>query len=118
MIQHFETLPIYQESRKFTNLIYTISKTFSKEELYGIVSQLRRAAISILLNIAEGQGRKTKRDHRQFLLISRGSAYEVIAILQICLDQEMINIELYEDLRNKIAVLLQQINGMIKYLEK
>lgn len=83
----------------------------------GITLQLRRAAVSILLNIAEGQGRKTHKDHKQFLLIARGSVYEVIAILQICLDQHMISSEAYEGARIQIALVLRQLNGMIGYLE-
>lgn len=117
-VQNFEDLPIYLVAKLLVNLIYKETRTFPKEELYGITSQLRRAAISILLNIAEGQGRKTKKDHKQFLLISRGSTYEVIAILQICLDQQMIALETYNNLRRQIVDVLRQLNGMIKYLER
>lgn len=117
-VQNFEELPIYQDTRKLVNLLYELTRSFPKEEMYGITIQVRRAAISILLNIAEGQGRKTRKDHRQFLLIARGSVYEVIAILQICLDQKIITIENYQQIRQQINIVLPQINGMISYLEK
>lgn len=116
--QNFEQLRVYQEARKLVNLIYVLSKRLPKEETYGLVTQIRRAALSIMLNIAEGQGRKTKKDHKQFLLIARGSAYEVIAILQICLDQGIINQQIYQELRQLLSSVLGQINNLIGYLDR
>lgn len=69
--------------------IYQLTRSFPKEELYGLTSQLRRAAVSIAANIAEGTGRQYKKDTLQFLHISRGSLYEVETLLNIALDVEL-----------------------------
>ena len=118
MLQNFEKLPIYKDSKVLANMILSLTKIFPKEEKYGLSSQIRRAAISVPLNIAEGQGRKTRKDHRQFLLIARGSLYEVIAILGICLDQKIINKEMNQNIRKQIENVLKQLNGMVRYLER
>jgi four helix bundle protein len=57
--------------------VYGLTKTFPKDEIYGLTSQLRRASVSIASNIAEGRGRATDRDFKQFLNIAKGSTYEV-----------------------------------------
>jgi len=62
---------------ELTEAVYNFTKMLSKDELYGLTSQLRRASISIASNIAEGRGRATDRDFRQFLNIAQGSTYEV-----------------------------------------
>jgi four helix bundle protein len=62
---------------ELTAAVYSFTKTLPKDELYGLTSQLRRASISIASNIAEGRGRATDRDFKQFLNIAQGSTYEV-----------------------------------------
>lgn len=77
MAQAFQDLTVWQRAMELTEAIYGLTKTFPKEEIYGLTSQLRRASISIASNIAEGRGRATDRDFRQFLNIAQGSTYEV-----------------------------------------
>lgn len=117
-MQNFEKLSVYKDAISFVNRIYSLTKNFPREELFGISSQLRRSALSIALNIAEGQGRKTKKDHKQFLFIARGSVNEVIAILTVCSAQNIIGKNEYCFLREKIESLVSQINGLIRYLDK
>jgi four helix bundle protein len=62
---------------ELTVTIYSLTKTFPKEEIYGLTSQLRRASVSVASNIAEGRGRGTDGEFRQFLNIAQGSTYEV-----------------------------------------
>ena len=62
---------------ELTEAVYSLTKTFPKDEIYGLTSQLRSASISIASNIAEGRGRATDRDFKQFLNIAQGSTYEV-----------------------------------------
>src|SRR5579859_1805863 len=62
---------------ELTEAVYCLTKTFPKDEIYGLTSQLRRASVSIASNIAEGRGRATDRDFKQFLNIAQGSTYEV-----------------------------------------
>ena len=70
-------LDVWIESRKLTNEIYSLSKSFPKEEVYGLTSQIRRSAVSVPSNIAEGIGRNHTKDSLQFFYISRGSLYEM-----------------------------------------
>jgi four helix bundle protein len=77
MTQTFRDLIAWQKGMALARAIYECTRLFPDEERFGIVSQLRRAAVSIPSNIAEGRGRGTKKDFRYFLLQARGSLYEV-----------------------------------------
>lgn len=82
-LQSFRDLQIWQRSMEMTLLIYRLTQSFPREELYGITSQLRRASVSIPANIAEGQGRLNKKEFIQFLGIARGSNCEVQTLLEV-----------------------------------
>ncbi len=82
---NFRKLKIYQRAIEFAVEIYKLSKTFPNEELYGLTSQIRRAVISISLNIAEGSGNDSEKEFKRFLEIALRSAYEVMACLEIAL---------------------------------
>ena len=79
----FEKLQVYQESMELVEKIYQITKDFPSFEQFGITSQLRRAALSISLNIAEGKGRYHTKIFLQFLYQARGSLYETIALIKL-----------------------------------
>ena len=116
-IKSFEELIIWQEARKFTNNIYKLTKNFPKEELYGLTSQMRRAAVSVMSNIAEGFDRRTTKEFISFLIIAQASVSEVQNDLYISLDLNYINTENFQtnyDYAQKIAKL---INGLIAYLK-
>ena len=82
MNRHKE-LKVWQESIELVSLIYSITKFFPKEEIYGITSQLNRAGVSIAANIAEGAGRNSNKEFVQFLSIAMGSCAEVETLLII-----------------------------------
>ena len=82
----FRKLNVWQRSIKFVSLIYEITATFPKEEKYGLIDQIRRAAVSISLNIAEGSGAGSDAEFSRFLRMSQRSAYEVIAALEIAIN--------------------------------
>lgn len=82
-VQSYRDLEIWQVSMELTVLIYRLTQEFPREETFGLRSQLRRAAVSIPSNIAEGQGRLNTREFRQFLGIARGSICELQTQLQI-----------------------------------
>ena len=92
-IKAFEELIIWQEARKFANNIYKLTKKFPKEELYGLTSQMRRAAVSVMSNIAEGFDRRTTKEFISFLVIARASVSEIQNDLYISLDLNYINTE-------------------------
>jgi four helix bundle protein len=82
---NFRKLKVYQRAIEFAIEIYKLSKTFPREELYGLTSQIRRAATSISLKIAEGSGNNSEKEFRRFLEIALRSDYEVMTCLEIAL---------------------------------
>lgn len=79
----FEKLLVWQKAIEYSLYIYKITTKFPKSEIFGIQSQIRRAAVSIALNIAEGSGRRTKKDFRKFLHDSLGSLRESVTCLHL-----------------------------------
>ena len=76
-VRNYQDLIVWQKAMDLVEQVYTTSKSFPREEVYGLTSQLRRAAVSIPSNIAEGQGRRTTADFMRHLSISYGSLREV-----------------------------------------
>jgi four helix bundle protein len=86
-IKTYEDLEVYQEGYRMVVEIYALVKTFPEEERYGLTGQLKRAALSIPLNIAEGYGRKAREaEFKHFLRNSLGAANEVIVLLKLARD--------------------------------
>jgi four helix bundle protein len=77
LAQAFQDLTVWQRAMEMTVSVYELTREFPKNEQYGLTSQLRRAAVSVASNIAEGRGRNTEGEFRQFLSIAQGSTYEV-----------------------------------------
>ena len=111
-MNNFKKLIVWQKAREFVKDIYLVTRKFPKEELFGLTSQIRRATVSIALNIVEGSGRGTDKDFAHFLDVSFGSALEVEAQIILSLDLEFITDEEYDILNLKI----QEIQKMIKKL--
>ncbi|CAE6519236.1 Four helix bundle protein [Nitrosomonas nitrosa] len=82
-VKNYRELIIWQKAMDLVELIYQVTKNFPKEELYGLTSQIRRAAVSIPSNIAEGQARQSTSEFRNFLSIAQGSRAEVETQLMI-----------------------------------
>ena len=83
MVQSFRDLQVWQRAIQLTVAIYRITQSFPREELYGLAGQIRRSAVSVPSNIAEGQGRLTTGEFKQFLGIARGSNCELQTQLEI-----------------------------------
>ncbi len=116
-IKSFEELIIWQDARKFANNIYKLTKNFPKEELYGLTSQMRRAAVSVMSNIAEGFDRRTTKEFISFLIIARASVSEVQNDLYISLDLNYINTEKFQTNYDHAQKIAKLINGLITYLK-
>ncbi|MBP6127311.1 four helix bundle protein [Flavobacterium sp.] len=102
-MSNFRNLLIWQKSMVLVTKIYTVTNNFPKEEVFGLTSQIKRSAISIPSNIAEGLGRESSQEFLRFLKISIGSLFELQTQLEIAkniiyLDEETFN-NLYEDTR-------------------
>ena len=116
-IKSFEDLESWQISHDLALNVYKITKEFPKEEIYGIVSQLRRAALSITGNIAEGFSRYHYKDKIRFYYNSRGSASEVKNYLLIAKDLGYITHADCKNLINQTDRVLKMINGLIRSIE-
>ena len=112
----FERLTIWQDARRFASEIYKITKLFPKEERYGLIDQLRRAAVSIALNIAEGSDRKSDLEFKRYLRMAITSCEEVVTALYISLDQKYLKQESFDDLYKDANYLVARINALIKSL--
>jgi len=111
--QSYRDLIAWQKGIELVAAIYHVTQTFPKEELYGLTSQLRRAAVSIPSNIAEGQGRKSKAEFRHFLHNAAGSLMEVETQLTISAVLGYLSREKEADLLNRTNELGRIINGLI-----
>jgi four helix bundle protein len=82
----FVGLDVWQKARLLAKDLYVLTRSFPREEMFGLTQQMRRAAVSVLCNIAEGRGRGSRPDYRRFVLIARGSVFEQEAQIIIASD--------------------------------
>lgn len=108
-------LKVWKESMDMVVLIYTVTKNFSKEELYSLTSQIRRAAVSIPSNIAEGAGRKSKAEYSRFLYYALGSASELETQIEIAYRLNFISD--IQNLESKIRFIKSMLSKLIKSLD-
>lgn len=114
----YTELNTWKESRALVRLIYELADHFPKEELYGISLQIKRSAISVPSNIAEGVGRQTPKDSIRFFYISRGSLYELETQLYLSFDLNFISeIELKSTLE-QITIVNKLLAGFINHYKK
>ena len=109
---YFEKMDVWQNARTFVKEIYVLTADFPQDEKYGIVSQLRRAFLSISANIAEGMSRRTEKEKARFISISFGSAMEVINFLILANDLNLIEEADYNVLRGKLEKITNQLNSL------
>jgi four helix bundle protein len=111
----YTELNVWIEARKLVSIIYTITKTYPKEEQFGLTNQMRRCAISIPSNIAEGCGRNHKKDSLQFFFIARGSLYEIETQLYLSSDLNYINSDQLDEVLVQLEIVRKLLNGFIRY---
>ena len=107
-------LDVWKLSMELAKDIFRIVDTFPKKELFGLSLQMKRCALSIPSNIAEGAGRKTKKDFRNFLYIAQGSLNELDTQVEIAYSLGYISKNVYNELEEKILRVGQMIAGLIK----
>ena len=109
---------LYRVARAFRKRAYCLLKQLPPEEKYALASQMRRAALSVSNNIAEGHGRWHYQENMQYCRIARGSIEELIDDFNTCQDEGYANQSLVEELKNEAYDLVRRINGYIAYLRK
>ena len=114
--QTFEDLDVYQVAREFRRAMYQLAKRLPDEEKFGLVSQIRRAAVAPTNNIAEGHGRFHFLDQIKFLLHSRGSLEELLDDLNVCEDETFLPIEEIESFTKHGWRVRKLINGYVRFL--
>jgi four helix bundle protein len=117
MLKNYKQLNVWQKPYKLCLHIYKVTKRFQKDEMYGLTSQIRRSAVSIPSNIAEGYGRKTTLEHVRFLYIAYGSVCELETQTMISGDLCYVGKERLQELREEIGDVERMLKAMIKSLE-
>jgi len=115
-IKSHRDLIAWQKAMNLAEAVYQFTRSFPKEEIYGITSQIRRCAVSIPANIAEGQGRRSKKEFQQFLGHARGSLLELDTHLELALRFGYINSEAYQKVLLQIQEVGRLVNGLIRSL--
>jgi four helix bundle protein len=113
-ITDFKQLHVWQEARRLRTPVYRLTSTFPKEEAYGLTSPMRRAAVSITANIAEGYGRFSYQETVQFCRHSRASVYELRDHLTTALDQSYSSHEQHEEADRCAMDVVRLLNGYIR----
>ncbi|AUS05853.1 four helix bundle protein [Pseudotamlana carrageenivorans] len=117
-MRNFRAWDIYTDGMEFVKDIYLLTKELPKEEIYGLSSQIRRAVISIVNNMAEGAAKSSSKDFNRFLEMSLGSAFEVETLLKIIQDLDYGDTETIRQLIEKVKSLERRINAFIQKIKK
>ena len=117
MLKNFKELKVWQKSYDLCLKLYKATRRFPKEEVYGLTSQIRRSAVSVPSNIAEGYGRKTTPDYLKSLYIAYGSSCELETQLLLSNDLDYIKDGEIKELKEEISEVERMLKALIKSLE-
>lgn len=117
-MNNFRELNLWKKAMNLVTLIYKTTKSFPKEEQFGLTNQIRRCAISIPSNIAEGAGRERSKYFNRFLSISLGSSFELETQLIISKELEPVSIESSNSIQSELIEIQKMIRGLQKSLDK
>jgi four helix bundle protein len=112
----FEKLHVYQKAVDFAEQIFTATEQFPRGYRF-LVDQINRASLSISANIAEGNGRFTKADRKNFFIIARGSAQECVPLLEVANRRKLISAEQHAELKERLEEIARMLSGLIKGTE-
>ncbi|MCK4828666.1 four helix bundle protein [bacterium] len=118
MIKPHKRLDVWNKAIDLTVDIYRLSDRFPKTEIYGLTSQMRRAAVSVPSNTAEGAARQTKKEFINYLHMAQGSLSELDTQLVIANRLQYISVEAFKKIENAIETISKMITGLIKSLKK
>jgi four helix bundle protein len=111
----YTELDVWKRTRELANMIYTVTRSFPKEESFGLVSQMRRSAVSIPSNLAEGCGRQSKKEAVQFYYIARGSLFELETQLYLAFDQKYLDQRALQEILCLVSDCKRLVHGFINY---
>jgi four helix bundle protein len=115
-MEDFKDLKVWTKAHHLTLAVYRHTRTFPKQEMYGLTSQLRRAAASIGANIAEGCGRRSDAEMKRFLQIARGSANEVEYHLLLARDLQFIAVGDFKELEQRVLEIQRMMASLVQTL--
>ena len=114
LFENFDKLLVWQRAHLLVLKIYEVTNSFPKEEIWGLTSQIRRAAVSVPSNIVEGKARGSRKDFKRFLLVARGSLEEVKYQSLLAKELKYMNEEQYEEITVMIEDVGRLLGGMIR----
>jgi len=117
-VRDFTKIKAYQHADDLVLEVYEVTKKFPKEELYGLTSQIRRAAVSTAANIVEGASRQHRKDYLNFLYTARGSAAEVDYLLSVAYRLSYLDLNNYEKLNASVKEVARTLFGLIQSIGK
>ena len=112
-ILSYRDLIVWQKTMELVTVIYSKTREFPKEEKYGLTMQIRRCAVSVPSNIAEGYGRNSTPDYIRFLNIARGSLYELQTQLEIAVNLGYLKDTIFKDLLQSVNEVERMLNSLI-----
>lgn len=113
----FQDLAIWQQAHEFVLIVYKNSESFPKTEIFGLISQFRRASVSIAANIAEGYGKKSKADKLRYYNISQGSLQECQYYIILSRDLNYINNEEFRIMEEKLETVSKLLNSYCRTIQ-
>jgi four helix bundle protein len=116
-MKDFKELKVWAKAHEVTLLVYDETRTFPREEMYGLTSQLRRAAASVAANIVEGCGRRSDGEFKRFLQIARGSACELEYHLLLARDLKFLSEEHFRKLDGLVAEVERMLTSLVQRLQ-
>ena len=114
----YKNLKVWVEAYNLSLLIYKTTQHFPKEEMFGVVSQLRRSIISVAANIAEGKGRFSQKELVRYLFIARGSLFETEYYIRISKDLGYLEEKDFREIQEKVNLVGKLINGLIRSIKE
>ena len=118
MLRSYRDLAVWQRSLRLVSDIYRLTRKLPADERFGLTAQLRRAAVSITCNIAEGYGRTTRGEYLNHISIARGSLFEVEALCHVCASLEFLNADDLAPVANHLMHLRRMLRRLKEGLER
>lgn len=113
---NFEKLEVWQRAIDFADMIYSLTRTFPQDERFGLTNQMRRAAVSVSSNIAEGSSRFSTADYARFIELATGSLYEVVSQTLICVRQGLLTENDYKKVYDSAEIQSRMLSALRRSL--